>query len=355
MLTTFVRRDESGGDVDRVVAALDGEGDHDLALLAGTDVWYVELPLPRDYAGLYCFNLGVDGSIIEEDEHERWPASFSDEFNHRRAHDVDAIYRRHILRVSGEADDAGLVGRTDVLTTSANSLSTPTPTSTFTVHAHQPPHASETPLPIILLMNGQFLESSDLLEQLDHAMSEGVLPPALLVMPGDRHNGRTHTAWGWRNAYGPHDLAPYLRHELLPELAARYALTDEIHLLSWDYTAYATLRTALAVQSVTSVTLFEPSEVARADTGGFGFWDQVGLDAMARAAAWLLDGGRLVQLSELTRRTNRHDAPQASEDLAARVAALTSRPLPRVALPDPNIVSAASAAVSALAHALKRV
>lgn len=331
VVATFVWREEEDSEIDTVVVSVD-DAQIPLALIAGTDVWYVDEVFTGPVAAPYCFHVGTSGRVFPEDVHEPWPMSFADPLNSWQVAEEDASYPRNIVRTVGLLERDAMNGSMHVLEPPATLLRGPRVTSRFPVHVYEPPRAltaSDASLPLAVLMNGQFAESSDLLAQLDAAMSASMLPPALVVIPGSRRSPEEFTAWGWRNGRGPHELSPHLRHELLPALRDVFAVTGEIHLVAWSYAASGATRTALRLDGIASVTLLHPDAVH--GEGG----STIELESTATEVARLVERGATVQVAD----------GRAGEPWIWGAAH-------RLDAGRPNIVAAASDAVAALARVL---
>ncbi|MBQ9917202.1 MAG: hypothetical protein IJO71_08380 [Microbacterium sp.] len=331
IVATFVWRESEGSEIDTVVVSID-DAWIPLALIAGTPVWYADQVFTSPVAAPYCFHIGTDGQVFPEDVHEPWPMSFADPFNPWLVTEEDASYPRNVMRTEGLRERDALNGTVHLLEPPATLLRGPRVTSRFPVYIYEPLPAlttSDASLPMVVLMNGQFAESSDLLAQLDSAMTEGILPPSLVAIPGSRRGPDSFTAWGWRNGYGPHDLSPYLRHELIPALRKEFAFSPEIHLVAWSYAASAATRTSLRLDRIASVTLLHP-EAVRSEDGS-----TIGLESTAAEVMRLVERGVTVQVAD-----HRKGEPWiwgAAHRLTAGRA---------------NIVAAASGAVAALARVL---
>jgi len=362
---TFLWRDQSERQgIDMVVVSLELRNEP-LALLAGTDIWFVDVWLPRDYAGGYCFHLGTDGVIFNEDLHEPWAMSFGDPLSRWPIHEEDTLYPRNIVRASGLPQPEQLRGEVHRVLIPSLLLDGPRPTPSFPVSVYEPPRSvanSDTYLPAVIFLNGQFVESSDALPLLDRAMDramdEGRLLPALLVIPDSLRSLDEHSAWGWRNRHGPHDLSAYLTQELLPALEVEHDLSGAIHLIAWGYAAHAAVRTAIGCNRVVSITLLNPIRVrdfqavgtSRAASWPTAEWKR--FDRIADDLVTLMRSSCFVQLSKLSPREDRPSREDSSEQLAAIVAAQTGRHLDRIQLSNADLVAGASALLPALARVL---
>lgn len=377
---TYLWREGADADYDGVSV----EGWPQLAVLAGTDVWFGEADVPDDYVDAYCFNLSVDGKTVNEDVHEPWATSYADKLNPVAVTEQDAYYPRNIVAARGVLPRGELAGSTRILRVPSTQLELPERTAEhpafFPVWVYEPPRsatATETPLPVVVLINGQFLESSDALAILDDAMASGELAPALVVTacsrprpsgwaagravyePGDYEfdgvEWREHTAWGWRNGYGPRDLSDFLLTELLPALRGHFAVRPGVHLVSWDTGAEPALATAAgAHEQVDSVTLLLPS-------GLYGD-DQPHLertfpsDASVQALNDVLSTrAARVAISEPTPRSGRYSwVDEGADALVAAIDSSLAEGIARVPLTDPNIAAGAYALVPAIQWALQR-
>lgn len=375
---TYLWREGADADYDGVSV----EGWPQLAVLAGTDVWFGEADVPGDYVDAYCFNLSVDGKTLNEDIHEPWAMSFADKLNPVAVAEQDSHYPRNIVAARGLLPRRQPVGSTRILRVPCTRLELPEREAEhpafFPAWVYQPARSAttvETPLPVVVLVNGQFLESSDALAILDDAMASGELAPALVVTacsrprpsgwaagravyePGDYEfegvQWREHTAWGWRNGYGPHDLSDFLVAELLPALREHYAIRPGVHLVSWDTGAQAALATAAgAHEQVDSVTLLLPA-------GLYGD-DQPHLertfpnDASVQALNDVLSRrSARVAVSEPTSRSGSYSwADEGADALCRAVDSRLTESIARVPLTDPNIAAGAYALVPAIQWAL---
>ncbi len=367
-------RAETGHDAVRVE---DGRGTLPLAYLAGTDVWFAEEDVPADYVDLYCFALSIDGRTIDEDVHEPWPASFSDEFNTTPVCEEDAAYARNIASAQAPLPRRASRGSIRVQGVPCTRLELPDARSghprpgLFPVWVYRPAEPSaggRAPLPVVVLMNGQLLDSSDAAAILDDAMDAGRVRPALVVAAGrqPRASGwadghavyeprdllfspetmREHTAWGWRHGHGPHDLGPFLAEELLPTLHDAYEIEPVVHLVAWGEGAQAALATACSAPAqVASVTLLAPRPLHARPEGAVGA--ATSSDILEELAG---SAGCRVAISQPTARTG---AYRWHDDLAERLcAARGAASVARVPLSDPNIAAAGAALVQALDWAL---
>lgn len=357
---TFVWRDSGGqSDVDMVFVDLE-LWQSPLALLAGTDVWYVDVQLPPDYSSGYSINLGAQGKIVTEDVHEPWAASYDDPLNQWPIRAEDSNYPRNVVRASGLPQHEQLRGDMSRISVPALLLNGPRPAKAFPVSVYKPPSSvtsSKAPLPVVIFFNGQFVESSDALPLLERAMADGRLAPALFVIPGSLRSDDDHTAWGWRNGYGPHNLSDHLTQELLPALEAEHDLSGGIHLVAWGYASHAAVRTAIGCARVVSLTLLNPAAVIDERRPGASLsllpqWPNLeGFDRIAEDLVPLMRSNCFVQLSEFPTEDGDPSASDTSTRLAGRVAAETGRTIARIPLNNSDMVAGASALLLALDRA----
>ena len=137
-VATFLWRDQSERQgIDMVVVSLEWRNEP-LAVLAGTDIWFVDVWLPRDYAGGYCFHLGTDGVIFNKDLHEPWAIRFGDPLNRWPIHEEDTIYPRNIVRASGLPQPEQLRGEVHRVLIPSLLLDGPRATSSFPFSVYEP-------------------------------------------------------------------------------------------------------------------------------------------------------------------------------------------------------------------------
>jgi hypothetical protein len=353
-VATFLYRLQASTDIEGVIVLWDGhEGystpDLHLRRLGDSDIWHGSVEVPADFQGMYYFALANADGIVPEDLHEPWPMSFGDPLNQCPTYEPDSLYARNVVDVRRR----GGVGRHGQV----SSFQVPTHSLTLPRQDQRPPmypvwtYASDTvaddeaPRQVVLLMNGQFLECLDLAKRLDAAFDAGQLPPTVIVAPGQTDAG--HTAWGWRNGFGPPELSAFLRDQLMPRLQKRMNVADDVHVVAWDYTATPALDTAReAGDLVRSVTLLCPSATR-------ALLDQS--HAFDRRDGFTLRGLNSVRLAVGV--PTRREGPfawtsprvTALRD-AARAGGLALIELPQ---PDPNIVSAADAMIAALERLLQ--
>lgn len=347
----------------------------DLEPLPQTNVWWAQVELPDDCTLVYTYHCADRDGTINNDIHEPWPVSFRDRYNRTPTQDVDSIDSSNIVTTKRIAPEvpAGVIRTINVPAALLPLVEHGQHPDTHPVWCYTPPQmpVDSEPLPLVVLMAGQFLESMDLAATLDHSIYTGRMPPAVVVAPGDygrRSRRHGYKAWGWRNGSGPGELSAFFSQALLPAIKSALPVTDRAHLVAWNYTTYSAAETARRIpEQVASLILLDPwlegishSYLSTRITGGPGYTGHAyrKLDpeqwtlAQGLARLGTATPGLTIALGVPPRRVGDFAWTDNRTDHIRYAALEAGLPIAEFTLTDPNIVAAGEAIGDALNVAL---